>query len=400
MMIMLAGLALLSGLLPLVAVRTVTVSRALPDEDISAGDPLTIHVTLMRRWRVPMVWFALEDQLYNDCCLEEKRVSLSAVFAPMFAGEMTVHFDMKGLERGVYAMPSVIVACGDLFGLTCVRRELPLHSELAVAPAWTNEGLLGEASASRSVPSAPAADGYVRNNQVLREPGVDGVPTNRSGSGPDTRAYRDGDSIRHLDFRSAARGRGLHTKVYAGEAYKEWHVAIDQYAVPYNGDDELFDACISLALGTVIRASDEGHIASLHSGEWTLGLPGSTGREQDAGVQELRRRLAYLHPSAELVDKINMDDVASAPFQDKMLRMFSADWQDAERWSKLFDQMGRQGIRLELYLLTRNAVLTFAMREQARQLEERGITVNWMHIAQRKEARAVEGEGVKAYAMG
>lgn len=399
-MMMLAGLSLLSGLLPLAGVRSVTVSRVLPEEEISAGDPLMIRVTLMRRWRVPMVWFALEDQLHNDCGLEERRISLRAVFAPMFAREMTVHFDVNGLDRGVYAMPSVIVTCGDLFGLTCVRRELPLHSELVVAPAWTYEGLLGEASASRSVPSVPAAGGHVRNNQVLREPGVDGVPMNRSGSGPDTRAYRDGDSIRHLDFRSAARGRGLHTKVYAGEAYKEWHVAIDQYAVPYNGDEGLFDACISLSLGTVMRASDEGHIASLHTGEWTFELSGSTGREQDAGVQELRRRLAYLRPSAELADQINLDGVVAAPFQDKMLRMFSADWQDAERWSRLFDHMGTQGIRLELYLLTRNAVLTFAMREQARQLEERGIAVTWMQVAQSKEARTAAGEGVKVYAMG
>jgi hypothetical protein len=192
----------------------------------------------------------------------------------------------------------------------------------------------------------------------------------------------------------------MHTKVYAGETYKEWHAAVDQYAVPYNGDDGLFDACISLALGTVMRAADEGNIITLHTGDWAYELSGSSGREHDSRLLELRRKLAYLRPSAEQADQINLDGGAVTPFRDKILRMFSADWQDTERWNRLHHQLGSQGFRLELNLLSRNAVLSFAMREQARQLEERGIAVNWMHVAQSKEARAAAGEGVKAYAMG
>jgi uncharacterized protein (DUF58 family) len=189
-MIMLAGIALLSGLLPLAAIRNVTVSRVLPEMDISAGDQATIRITLMRRWRIPMVWFALEDLLNNNCGLEEKSISLRAVFAPMFAGEMTVHYDLEGLDRGLYALPSITVTCGDPFGLTCVHRELPLHSELAVTPAWSSGNMLGEASASRLVQAVPAVSD-VRNGQHSREPEADGVPMNRAGSGPDTRAYRD-----------------------------------------------------------------------------------------------------------------------------------------------------------------------------------------------------------------
>lgn len=400
-MTLLAGLAVLSGLLPWAAIRSVTVSRFLPEEDITAGEQLMIRMTLSRRWRIPMVWFALEDSLNNESGLEEKRVSLRAVFAPMFAREMTVHYDLAGLDRGLYALPSITVTCGDLFGLTGVRRVLKLHSELTVIPVWSSGNLLGESSASRSVQAVPASSD-VRSAQHLREPSVDGTPTNRSGAGPDTRAYRDGDSIRHLDFRSAARGRGLHTKVYAGEAYKEWHVAIDQYGLPYNGDDGLFDACIGLALGTVMRASDEGNIVTLHTGDWIYQISGSSGREPHSSLKELKRRLAYLRPTAaEQIGEINLDgDGEVTPFREKMLRMITADWQNTGRWGRLLDQMGSQGIRLELFLLTRNAVLSFAMREQARQLEERGIAVNWMHVAQNKEARAAAGEGVSAYAMG
>ncbi|WP_162848340.1 DUF58 domain-containing protein [Paenibacillus nanensis] len=399
-MMLTGGLVLVSGLLPFIAIRNISVSRALPDTDIAAGEQLTIRMTLLRSRRIPMVWFALEDLLNNDCGLEEKNVSLRSVFAPMFAGEMTVHYDLDGLDRGLYSLSSVTVTCGDPFGLTCVRRELPLQSELVVTPARTEEEMLGDASASRYVQSASAEDEHVRTRQALREPGVDGVPINRSGSGPDTRAYRDGDSIRHLDFRAAARGRGLQTKVYASDSYKEWHVAIDQYAAPYRGDNELFDACIGLALGAVTRASDEGNLVTLHTEDWSYMLSSSAGRDRSAGLQELRRRLALLRPSTEQADKIHLDEESVKPFRDNMLKMISADWQNTERWNRLLEEMGSQGVRLELCLLTRNTVLSFAMREQARQLEERGIPVYWMHVAGRNEQRSAAGEGVKAYAMG
>ena len=401
LLIMLASVAAISLLLPIAAVRGVAVTRTMPEGQAAAGETGAIGITLTRRSRLPLSWLSVEDTWRNESSLEEKEISLRAVFAPLFAKEMSAQFDAKGLTRGVYRFRTVTVTCGDPFGLTSVRRELLLDGELAVTPAMplldrfeepAATSLLGRRSieAAESSSAGPLAEPNDRSDAFL---------TRNAGIGPDTRRYADGDSFRHVDFRAMARGRGLHTKVYPGAPRMELYAAIDQLAAPYGGDDVLFDACIGRMMVDAVRAASENLSVTMFAGEWSFELAGRPGRELASRIGELNGLLARLKPAYEPYDFwTGLEGAGSAALRGRTLRMYSADWQNASRWFELADRIGVQGFRLELRLFTRRGVLSFAMRELARQLDSRGIRVKWLQAAPYKGTAA--GEGVSAHAMG
>ncbi|MCR2804485.1 DUF58 domain-containing protein [Paenibacillus soyae] len=404
LLILLAGMAGISLLLPLAAIRGIAVSRALPEADATAGEELVIGLTLTRRSRLPLAWVAVEDTLRNESSMQEKEMSLRAVFAPLFDREMSARFDAKALTRGVHRFGTVTVSCGDPFGLTSIRRDMALDDVLTVGPAITagdRSDELADASflgARTSETAEPAHAGLIAEPSDRSEAWT----TRNAGIGPETRLYAEGDSFRHLDFRAMARGRGLHTKIYPGAGRLELYVAIDSYAAPYGGDDALFDACIGRMLQDAVRASSENISVTVFAEKRSFGLPGLAGRELMARVGELKLLLARLKPSNEPIDWEGLQAAGPLSYQGqgRTLRMYTADWQNAGRWFELADRVALQGFRLELWLVTSGKVLTFAMREQARILEGRGIRARWLPGGPEHVAKKAAGEGGSAYAMG
>lgn len=402
LLILLASIAAISLVLPIAAIRGLAASRSLPEAEATAGDEMVIGLTLTRRSRLPLTWVAVEDSLQNESSMEEKEMSLRAVFAPLFAQEMSAQFDAKELTRGVYRFRAVTVTCGDPFGLTSVRRELALEGELVVAPEMPAVDRFDEPAAASVLGKRSEEEPFLAGLHAEPSDRSDAWLTRNAGIGPDTRRYADGDSFRHLDFRAMARGRGLHTKVYPGAARMELYAAIDPYAAPYRGDDALFDACIGRMLRDAVRAASENLSVRVFAEEWSLELSGSPGRELTTRIGELKQWLARLKPASEPSDWTGLETAGASNLQGqaRTLRMYSADWQNANRWFEFADRIGIQGFRLELRLITRGGVLSFAMREQARLLESRGIRTSWLQAAPDKEAKAAAGEGASAYAMG
>ncbi|MEK3884839.1 DUF58 domain-containing protein [Paenibacillus sp. PL2-23] len=402
---LLAGLTMMSLLLPIAAIRGIGVSRTLPAGEGIAGEELAIGLTLTRKLRLPLAWIAVEDTLCNTCSMRAEEKSVRAVFAPMFAKELEASWNLKGLKRGVYQLRSVSVTCGDPFGLMSIRREFELEGELLVAPAMV------PADPARE-PGDPSFFSRLDDDRIQRlnpglhaEPsdGNDGLLTRNAGIGPDTRPYADGDSFRHLDFRAMARGRGLHTKVYTGAARLQLYVALDQFAAPYAGDDVLLDDCIGQLLGDSARAVSQNIAVTILAEGWTLGLAGAEGKEPAPRLMELRSRLARLQPSKQPHQWEGLERLGGSPMSGRTLRMYSADWRNGSRWTTLADQLGAQGFRLELLLFTSAGVLSYAMREQARHLEGRGIPVRWLQSAPSVPAGTPAGstaEGAGAYALG
>lgn len=400
-LILLACVAIVSGWLPIAASKGITLERVVSDTEMEAGQSVSVTLRMKRMWRLPMVWVAVEESIRNISSFDAQTVPYKTVFAPMFGRTAVLSYSFEKLARGTHQFAAITVTCGDLFGLTAVRREFALETELIVLPSLPeNERLslaqsTGQRHAESSAHAVSSSTGGAGSDAFAGLPG-------RAGLGPDSRPYREGDSLRHLDFRAAARGRGLHTKLHDGnEVRTERFIWIDQFAEPYKKDSLLFDACVSWCLLDAQRSAEAGGTVALYADEWTCHLSGSSGKEYQRHMSELKHRLARLTPSAQQKEWAGLTEFDRDRIgYEQVLTVYSADWHNSGRWIKLAERAGEMGCSLELYLATRNAVPSFGMREMARLLGAGGIECYWLHVAQSKEAGTSSGKGEGAYALG
>lgn len=403
LLVLLAGVMIVSGLLPHLAINSISAHRVVSEAD--AGGESTIRLSIARGWRMPFVWTAIEDEARNGSGLKEEAIVFRAVAVPLLSKEINVNYSLKALTRGLYHFQTITVTCGDMLGMTAIRREFVVQSELVVKPSLPEGEYAADAGNSDSEAILFRSDtggGLTERS----EPGLNGLFAAKgiAGLGPDSRPYRDGDSLRNMDFRAAARGRGWHTKLRSFDSFGEVHIVIDQFADPYNGNNRLFDGCISWALFAALRGAEEGCIVKVHADEWSYELSGFSGKGLGARIDELKVMLAYIRPSGERTGRVEFREEEAGPRAGRALWMFTADWQDASRWLKLAETVKSDGFALKLYFFTSSGVPSFGMREQSRLLDNAGVAVSWLQVGQLKEAGAPASatveEGGHSYAMG
>lgn len=74
--------------------------------------------------------------------------------------------------------------------------------------------------------------------------------------------------------------------------------------------------------------------------------------------------------------------------QGGLFHVYTADWQDGQGWMQLAAYAADYGCRLELHVVTKQSVLTYAMREQQRLLETCGIRMTWLPFPERMSEKA------------
>ncbi|MFD0590004.1 DUF58 domain-containing protein [Paenibacillus sp. GCM10027627] len=397
---LLAGIALPSIGLPLWAARGLTAERAPSSAVAEEGGEVCISLSLTRKWPIPFLWGAVRECAVNECGVKERTVEYRTLFVPMFSRKVTLEYALKGLSRGIYRLETVEVTFGDWLGLTAVTRTFPLATQFAVVPSFSKEGPDGK----RMLDRASNLSSYSHSNDWTAssdwEAELETVPHGQAGHGFETRPYRDGDPIRHLDFRAAARGRGFYTKIRSGGSPRHSLVLIDRYGPPYGEENRLFDACIRGALHSVYEAAVSGGETTAATDEWTHRLSGASGKELLERLEELAVSAASIHSTKE-------GDVLGTVLERELsglskgtIAIFTGDWQNTQRWNGIAERFSVKGIVLELHLFVQSAVLTFAMREQERLLSQAGIRVRWAHVANRPDAHASTGGEEGAYALG
>ena len=102
------------------------------------------------------------------------------------------------------------------------------------------------------------------------------VSSGDRGSDRGTRRYREGDSPRRVDWRSAAKGRELRTKLDEEETVREAVVLLDLFMPGRGGSDALLDRCASAALKAVRDGlASRRSIRLLAQGRMLLASPGT-----------------------------------------------------------------------------------------------------------------------------
>jgi|GEM_PF-3415924 len=393
----LLGVALFSGVLPLAASRGLKIVRTLPGEgEKAAGEEAVITVEIGRRWRFPFVWFAVEDDICNESLMSPSTITCRNVAIPGSEACSVVTYVLPLRHRGVYAFRNITVTVGDWLGLTAIRTTLIIRDELKVWPSLPEGAGLTMLPVTGSIGDEPAYDSEASAEWGGRIGDRDMSKRSVSGSGPDSRPYREGDSIRHLDYRAAARGRGLRVKSAMLEQYPSSTMYIDTLAESYGGQDARFESCLSWAAFEAKALFDAGAHVRIITPGWTFEMEGTSANTNQ--LQELFGLLAGLRAEKEGSGRDWLGH-ASLPARGAV-HVFSGNWKEAHRWLPLPSYSAEQAGRPALHLVMEGTDVTSEMRSSQRELEKLGVRVRWLPPAEAGAAWLKAGKGADRYALG
>lgn len=399
----LSMIIVISGIAPAFAAASLTAVRVLTRQETQEGGQIKVQLTLKRSFTVPLVWLALRDEAVNESSAANQRISYRTVFAPQLRKEATIHYTLNKLRRGRHPFGPVSVTIGDWLGLTAIHKRLKCEAEFVVLPGLPQAELMDVAERvggyAASMPnSSPAGVSLDHRGEEGREEIAAAVRA--AGIGPDSRPYREGDSLRHLDWRSAAKGRSLQTKIFPLEQPTQTFIAVDTAASAYERDDRLFDACIGWASHAVRQAAALGSAVTLLAGQGAAAVTQAEthrGSQQEAKEQfrmmhsfingdhhanlsAMLHEMALLRADGKEAMAGSLADGSNRLMRGGTILVFTADWRGGRSWGELAGFAAERGCRLELFIVTRSSVPTFAMREQQKWLESGGVKVTWLHV--------------------
>ena len=193
------GLVEMTGRLSLVAVE---IDATLEPRRLIAGETAVLTVRVTNRKPLPIPWLELRVELPPGIAppLAGPGIPVTSVFAgiaPRARERMTVRFALEVSQRGAYVIGPASVRAGDWLGFVQEERPVPFALEIVAHPAPV--GVLDRHLASLR----PVAESATRRGLVpdpLRFRGV--------------REYRGGDPVKEIHWKTSARLRALHTKLY------------------------------------------------------------------------------------------------------------------------------------------------------------------------------------------
>ncbi|WP_336776122.1 DUF58 domain-containing protein [Paenibacillus sp. MMO-58] len=383
MLIVLSLLPLLSIVMPLLSILGLTVSRVIPEPKIKDGDDAVIRLTLKRSSVVPFVWIAVHDGMTNISKAKKTRLDYRYLVAPLLRKEVEISYSVLAVRRGEHQFGQVTVTVGDWLGLTAFHKKLECPGSLIAVPALPEqqrrraEQLHGAVAEQVSGDSSAA---FISDGGEISDITADRL-LQQAGIGPDSRPYREGDSMRHINWRAAAKGRGMFTKQHLLEQPAEIIMIADTHSAAFNHDGRLFDASLAWLARGIEQAAADGCDVRLLAG--TVGTEGAKEKQKRGGqagqqANQLLERLAMLKltKAAVSVDSLRIELGRLKP--GGVIHVYTADWRSGQSWIQLAAYAADQKCGIRLHVVTKQSVLTFAMREQQRLLEEAGLSVNWL----------------------
>jgi len=389
-----------SGIFPWLGAYRVSYERYMSAMMIEQGE-LFVSVMLKRHLPLPGVWYAIDDQLHNSSTMRGHRLKLRAGFMPLFHRAMSLTYRICDMERGSYEAAPTVIRVGDWLGLTCIKVERMQKARLIVLPRLEQpeeESYVARNTSSRWLKKKVETHFQQTSSTMQKKDSYEiySKLTKEDGLGIETRPYTAGDSYRRIDQRAAARGRGLHTRIAeAEETAPRLCTLLDQYDLPYRDDqqDQMFSSLISWCLADTVEAGKQQNVSVLCD-NWSFEYKG----QQDTA--ELKYLLAMTRPDVSVHMKDRVAHLSMLLPKGGHIVVYSGAWKDSEGWLALAEIASLKGSRLELQFVTTNRVMTYAMREQQKIMEQAGIHIVWRYSCA-KPMPAVEVEkGSERYASG
>lgn len=178
------------------------IEATLEPRRLVAGETATLTVRVTNRKPLPVPWMDLQVDLPEGIAPPRGGAGLPATmatasFSPRGRERVTLRFPLEISRRGAYMVGPMRVRAGDWLGFMSEERAVPRALEIVAHPAPV--GVVDRHLASLR----PVAESVTRRGLVpdpLRFRGV--------------REYRGGDPVKEIHWKTSARLRALHTKVY------------------------------------------------------------------------------------------------------------------------------------------------------------------------------------------
>lgn len=405
-----SGLIVYSGVAPFMAASRLMYSRVLSDP-FSEDGALILQSTLKRKFCIPGMWYVIHEQYYNLSQLNKTPLAYRASFTPVFQSTMVLDYSLKHTERGRYtALPTEIIV-GDWLGLTSVSltKECPQYfvslpsDQVSSEDSYVaNNGInrwRGD-QINESLTQAPLTSNNDNMTQGL-DVYDDGMQTTfiqgesrTSLISEQTRPYQDGDNYRRLDIRALARGRGMQTRLSEEQLTSPQNcIIIDQFALPYQDTlrNQLFESQINWAVAEVNELSDNGDIFVI-TDDWSFEYYG----ERDH--YELKCLLALTRADVQQRMKERLPHLSILIPANSHVTVFTGDWRENDSWLALAQLTSLKGCTLDIHFATNNRVMSYAMREQQKILEQSGIRAIWRYSKAESDQLVNVIEGSEHYA--
>lgn len=198
------------------------------------GDAVTVSYEIRNRKWIPMLWLHfIQPAAKNGCVVfpEEMPERTRRFGGILWYGNLRFSIRYQAARRGIYPIENVVIRSGDGFGLAQMETELSMKkkSEIIVYPTQvpvTIDGFLKNLWVGSS-----GKKGYVEDTTVMRA----------------TRDYEDTDSWKRIDWRSAARGGQLQTKLFDTVKPQGVLFVLDAACCPKaETENEAFERTVSL----------------------------------------------------------------------------------------------------------------------------------------------------------
>lgn len=229
-----AGLAV-----PGLAVHGLAVSRRTPAR-ARMGDAALVELEVRSRTRAGRG--ALEGV---DAFLEPTPFVVGRMRPGTSAARL--RYEVACTRRGVLEGAEVTIASGAPFGIGIARRRLFVPSPVIVHPRWA------------PLASFPLLEAASTPHEPLHE-------RRRKGAGLDffgIREYRPGDSLRHVHWRSTARGGRLLVREFEEQPASRLAVLVDAGEVVGREPETTFEDAVAVAASLVVYALGAGHPVQL-----------------------------------------------------------------------------------------------------------------------------------------
>jgi len=330
----------------------------------------SLEVTLVIRGRrvLPLLMLQVREELVNESTGLKQPLTMAGWSLPWLKKEWTLKYEAANLGRGCYRFRAVTVTAVEPFGLGASRRKLECGGEFTVLPQPEGD--------RNSLP--PAGADRPEGGIGGEEPGEGRRERRSGGAGPGTRPYREGDSVRHIDWRAAAKGRELRIKTdEAGPGA----CAVVLLGSGAGVGDALLDRSAGLALAAMLEERRSGRSVRLQAGAGSVLV--RAGGQGKGAVEAAAHLLARLSPAsmgtlAEQLDRLRSDRLLPHGCS---LIMVTPDWQDGEAWSHAAEAARAAGCRFEFRVPMLQTVPSAAMRERMRWAQARGYRVSWLPLS-------------------
>ncbi len=253
--VLLVILPLLTGLAASRTRYRIRCTRQLHPARVAAGQRAEVRISLENVSRLP-----------TGLLLAEDAVPYSLGTRPRFVldrieqgGSRTLRYPLQSESRGRYTIGPFRVRVADVFGLVEVGRSFAPQSTLVITPAIT-------ALPPASPPGSWLGEGEARVATAAAAGEDDAVP----------RAYRDGDELRRVHWRSTAR----HGELMVRREEQHWRnravLLLDSRAIAHagRGPGSSFEAAVSAAASAGVHLARERMDCQLVTDAGPASMPG------------------------------------------------------------------------------------------------------------------------------